>query len=184
MARYSPTPVPQDDNQPLRQWLDGEFRRVAGSQPDQTLEGTAILYDGAANVIANDVTETPIINYVDSYDNGILVADPVAGSITLPNKAGIVDITAWVSLNQITVTRNFTVQLVMEIDSVWAAPILASGYIPQVGSSVSLGLSCSFLRNATASAVFRLGLLLDGASPAEFEHLDTTFEVSYLTVRG
>ena len=182
--RYVPTPIPQDDNAPLRAWLDTNNRAIAAAQPDQQLEGFALLFEAADDVIANDVTETPILNYTDSFDNSILVTDPVAGTITLPNKAGLANVTTWVAITQVTVTRNFTVQLKLEVNGVWLPGILGSGYIPQNGTNVSLAMGASLSRSVNGSEILRLGLILDGASPATFEVTDSSFEVQYLTVRG
>ena len=184
-ARYTPTPVPEDDNKPLQVYLDSEFRRVAASQGDEITEGFAVLFNATSDVVANDTTETPLVGYTDSFNTAIMDIDPVTGTITLPANPGLVEVTCWASLSQITATRNFTVQLVIEVAGVWQAPILSSGYIPQNGVSVKLGLSASFIRDApTGGSTLRLGLLLDGASPATFAVDDSTFQVRYVTLRG
>jgi len=182
--RYVPTPVPQDDNQVLRQWLDENNRRIEASQEEELLRGEGLVFGAADNVVCNDLTTTPILNYAESFAAGVIGADPVAGSVTLPNQPGLVEILAWLSLEQVTVTRNFTIQLRLEVNGTFLPQIIASGYIPQVGTSVRLGLSAIITRSVVGSEVFRLGLILDGASPATFAIDDSSFEVSYLTARG
>ena len=181
---YTPTPVPAiPDNRPLQVYLDSEFRRVAGSQEEQLVEGVAILYSGTVNDVgANDTTEAAIDSYNESFTNDIIAVDQVAGSFTLPNAEGLVELNTWISMTQVTVTRNFTVQLMIEVNGLWF--FLTSGYIPQNGVSVNLGLSASFIREVAGNEVIRFGLLLDGASPAVFAIPDCSFELRYITVRG
>ena len=180
--RYAPTPVPQDDNQPLRQWLDSEHRRIAAAQPDELLEGFALLYGTADNVVANDTTETPILNYSEDSSTALIVADPALGTITLPDAAGLVTVSNWVTLNQVTVVRNITVQLVVEVNGVWG--LAGAAYIPQNAQDVDVGISAGFTRQASGGEVFRWGLLLDGGGPATFNIIASSFEVKYATARG
>lgn len=185
MARYSPSAVPSILEPPeLKVYLDQEFRRVAGSQPDEELEGVALIGTTADDVVANDATETAMVNFGDSFVSGVIAADPLLGTITLPARQGIVAVTTWVSLNQVTANRDFTLQLKLEVDAVWQEPILATGYLPQQGSDVHLGLSASFSRSVTGGEILRFGLLLDNEATATFQILDSSFEVQYLTVRG
>ncbi len=184
-VRFTPAPPPQiENNNPLRVYLDQQFRNVANSQPEELLEGLAVLSGSADNVIANNVTETAIVNYARSFSTAIIEADPVLGTMTLPNQPGIVSLTVWTSLNQVTASRDFTVQLKLEINGSWADPILASGYLPQQGSDAHLGLSMSGAIDIAGGEVLRMGLLLDNQASAEFAISDGTFELQYLSLRG
>jgi hypothetical protein len=180
--RYVPTPVPQDENQPLRQWLDDNNRRIEASQEPEFLEGFALLFDTADDVAATNVLPTEIVNYTDSFSAGILVADPVLGTITFPNKAGLVTFTNWITIDQVTSTRDFTVQLWIEINGVWA--MAAAAYIPQNAQDVAVGMSATLTRAAAGGEVVRYGLLLDGAASATFQVIDSSFQIQYVADRG
>ena len=181
--RYAPTPVPQDDNQPLRAWLDDNNRRIAAAQPDELVEGFALLYGQSDPVVADDTTETPILNFTQSFaSQRFLGVDPVLGTITLPDKAGLITISSWVTLNQVTVVRNITVQLMLEVNGVWG--LVGAAYIPQIATDVDIGISAGFTREVAGGEVFRWGLLLDGGGPATFNIIASSFEVTYATVRG
>ena len=182
-VRFTQSPPPQiPDNDPLRVYLDEQFRRVAHSQEEEELQGFALLYGNADDVVANDTSETPIVNYADSFAIGVIGVDPLLGTMTLPGKAGLIAISAWITLNQVTNTRNFTVQLMIEVDGIWG--LLGSAYIPQNAQDVDVGISASLTRSVTGGEVVRFGLLLDGASPATFQVIASSFEIKYLTVRG
>jgi len=181
--RYVPAAVPRETEPPeLRAFLDREFRKVAQAQPDA--RAGAILRGATSDVVANDTTETGIIGFAEQSSIGKIAANAVAGTISLPPGNGVARLICWVSLAQLTATRNFTVQLLLSINSAWQAPILSSGYIPQNGVSVRLGLSASFIRPVTGGEVLQLGLLLDGATPATFAIDNSTFEIEYLDTRG
>ncbi len=182
-VRFTATAVPGTvEPAELRTYLDQEFRRVASSQ--ETERSFARLLMSAGNVVANDTTETPIIGYAESEVFGRLEADPVAGTITLPSGAGVVRMTMWVSLEQVTSTRNFTTQIKLGTNGAWAAAIAASGYLPQQGSDVRLGMAATVVRRVAGGEVFRLGIILDGATPATFAVDNTTFEIVYEKTRG
>jgi len=176
-VRYRPGPPPQiEDNDPLRVYLDTEFRKLDRAQADDSTGGA--LYSAADNVVANDTTETPIVNYADAFELGIS-ADPVTGIITVPDD-GLLRLSTWISLEQVTATRNFTVQLVLEINGAWNSAVLSSGYLPQQGSDVRLGLSAVLSRSVSSGLTLRLGLILDGASSATFQIVDSAFQVTYV----
>ena len=181
--RYTPTPVPQDDNQPLRQWLDDNNRRIVAAQPRQEIDAFALLFEGAADVVANDVSETAIVNYNDSTAlESVLAVDAALGTITFPNKGGLAKVTSWVTLNQVTVSRNLTVQLRLEVNGAWE--LMGSAYIPQIATDVDIGITANLTREVAGGEVLRWGLLLDGAALATFNIVNCSFEVQYLTVRG
>jgi len=181
--RYTPSIVPGSVEPPeLKVYLDQEFRRVAAGFAQERLSG--ILLDGAASITVNDTTETAIVGYLGEEPGLGIDVDATLGTLTLPPGPGVVRLNAWISLGQTTNTRNFTTQLKLEVDGSWQAPILASGYIPQNGNDVRLGIGNSLVRRVTGSEVLRLGLILDGASPATFDIDDITFEISYEQTRG
>jgi len=183
IVRYTPSIVPGSVEPPeLKVYLDQEFRRVAAAQPRDG--AIAQLFQATDDVAANDTTETPIVNYTDSEVFGILDADPVLGTITLPPGPGVIRLTVWASLGQTTNTRNFTTQLKLEINGVWDQSILSSGYIPQNGTDVRLGLTMSGLRRVTGGEVLRLGLILDAANSATYAIDNSTFEITYAQTRG
>ena len=182
-VRFSSAPPPQiEGNDPLRVYLDQQFRNVANSQEEEILEGFSILLDVADNVVANTVIETPILNFANSASTAVIAVDPVLGTITLPGQAGFVLINSWVLVNQVTANRDFTVQLVVEINGTWS--IIGTGYIPQQGADVSVAMSASVIRVVAADTVFRWGLLLDNQASAEFQIINSSFEIEYLTARG
>jgi len=176
-VRYRPGPPPQiEGNDPLRVYLDSEFRKIDRAQsPD--IKGAGL--NGATdNVVINDTTETPIVNYTTSYELGI-GANRVTGIITVPND-GLLRLSTWISLNQTTNSRDFTVQLVLEINGVWDSAILSSGYLPQQGSDVRLGLSAVLSRSVSSGLTLRLGLILDGTNSATFQIVNSAFQVAYV----
>lgn len=185
-TRYTPGPVADiPDNRPLQAWLDQEFRKVAAAQPDEEVVGQAILFGGAANVIANNITETPIINYVDGSDlESVMEVDPILGTITLPDKAGFLDFNAWFSVNQVTAARDFTIQLVVETNGVWSPIVLASAYVAQNAGDVNIAMSVSVVRLVAGGEVFRLGFILDSTATATLAVQGCTFEMQYNTLRG
>jgi len=180
---YTPAVVPGSVEPPeLKVYLDQEFRRVAASFPQ--LQRLGVLLGGAASITANNTTETAIVGYLGEESGLGIGVDAALGTLTMPPGPGVVRLNTWVSLGQTTSTRNFTTQLKLESDGVWLAPILSSGYIPQQGSDVRLGIGNSLVRRVTGDEVLRLGLILDGASPATFDIDNITFEISYEQTRG
>ena len=147
--------------------------------------GQAILFEGADNVIANNVTETPVLNYVDGSNfDSVLEIDQALGTITLPDKSGLADLNVWFSVNQVTAARDFTIQLVVETNGVWSPIVLASAYVAQNAGDVNIAMSATLVRAIVGGDVFRLGFILDSAASAEIEVQDCTFEMRYKTLRG
>ena len=181
--RYTPTPVPQDDNQPLRQWLDSEHRRIAASQEEEQLRGTALLYFGADTLAYNNATTTVITNYDEFSDlNSGMQLDPVAGTITMPNRAGLIRLDAWIVIQQTTAVKDFNFNLEQVVDGV--SQTIGTAYIPIQSSNLKVAMSAGYVRSVTGGEVYALGGILDGTASATFDILGITFEIEYLTVRG
>ncbi len=182
--RFTPSPVPQDDNAPLRVYLDQEFRRVAGSQEDEDLQGLALLSGPADQIFPTSGGVQIISGYAESavLPPNAMAADPLLGTITLPDRDGIVEVQAWVHIDQTTGAKDFNVWLMLGVGAAWT--LIDVGYIPQQSNDLQLVLGASFTRLADAGTVLSLGLQLEGQGSATFNVTNTSFYVRYLTVRG
>ena len=158
-------------------WFTGtKWRQFAG------IDELGILGGAADDVTVLDPPDfVTVINFAASVESENLTVDPVSGIISLPAVSGVVRVHFWMVFNQITALKDFSI-LAFIAESGVSIPgnLLAAGYIPQQSSDVSLVLSASCSRPVNGSEVFSVQLQLDNAATADFQILNSSFEVEYL----
>lgn len=191
IASLLPTPPPKNITIALQDWLREGFDNVAESLNDLlsiTELNQAFLQNGALDGKEDSIVVpgTPDFIAVTDYTQGILeselVADPVAGTITLPDWPGWVEITLFYSLKQTTAIRSFSLVAHLEIDDVVDLHASGSAYIPQQEEETSLTISSVHARQVTGGEVFRVMFQVEDlvAAGATFDILDCTFHINYI----
>lgn len=190
-ARFLPTPPPQNIPVELQEWLREEMERIALAMnssfniiDDDALINNFGLLDGALPSISIPDTPdfVPAINYPDSLAQGEFTVDPVAGTITIPNIAGWLEITLFFSMKQIDNEKDFTVVVHLEIDGTPISFSSGSGYIPSQERDLELTISTVKTRPTIGGETFRLVFQVLDENNVNFDIKDSTFKIKYIQV--